>query len=92
MTFNTYLHLSIPLIVLTILTLSDHTHGFGARRNYHSYHHISQSSQGRAKSSSSSPGVSSIQDETERLLERAAHIREISAQCTGPICIRKKQF
>ena len=82
MTFNTTsIRLSITYLILTLLAITDSVHGFGARHNYHSYHHISQSSQGQSsKSSSTTTGTSSTQDETERLLERAAHIRQLLEQ------------
>ena len=90
MTFNTSLRLTTPLVVFTLLAMRNIAFGFGARRNYHSYHHISQSSDGQPKSTSQ-PEPSSLQEETERLLERAAHIREISAQFAETLCIKRRE-
>ena len=67
---------------------------FGARRQYHSYHHISQSkghgrtirgNNGKTIDNQDSSSSSKIapQDETEILLERAARIRALSAQING---------
>ena len=97
MTSNISIRLLIASVMMLVLAMTDSVHGFGARRNYHSYHHLSQKKQAKlskprpsAKSSArSSARSSSTEDETEELLERAARIREISAQFAGPLCIRQ---
>ncbi len=98
--------------VLCLICATLHIHAFGARRQYHSYHHISQKkrhtrrsdrhisgSRQNKYSSSSNTSISSaasnshgtnvsenrilsstLIDETELLLQRAAHIRELNAR------------
>ena len=69
------------LLTVSIVLTIDTVDGFGRRRGYHSYHHLSQSNHGNHSSSSSSTTEHAlIQEETERLLERAAHIRKLSAE------------
>ena len=52
---------------------------FGSRRQYHSYHHISQSSNGNRNISVTASSVSSSKEEVEQILRKAAQIRRRAA-------------
>ena len=85
MTFNIAIRLVTLLLVVLLVSLPAAVTGFGARRQYHSYHHLSQQSTKKKTKKNikrtihHSPSSSSL-SETEMLLERAAKIRALSAQ------------
>lgn len=88
MTFPNVLRLIIPtlLLLLSVFYICE-VHSFGARRNYHSYHHLSQrSSTNKRKYLRSSQPISTSKQEdleAERILEKAAEIRRYLAQREG---------
>jgi nitrogen regulatory protein PII len=79
---------TIRLVIQTLLILSAfftcEVHGFGARRDYHSYHHISKRSNKKMSSTSMSASQSE-EIEVERILEKAAEIRRNLAELDGKV-------
>lgn len=103
-------HLLMLIVTLLMSSISMQVDAFGARRQYHSYHHISQKKEtsrslrrnigktyspnddvdSSTKSNNiSSPSTTAAMSliETELLLERAAHIRELNARRRGEVVL-----
>ena len=68
---------TLPLI-FCMTSIPHGVEAFGARRQYHSYHHFQAKNGKNSLRQSDRRASASIQDETEMLLERAEKIRDIS--------------
>ena len=81
MNLITFVLLSALCLLLSLDEKNTVSAAFGSRRQYHSYHHISQSAsrnRGR-KISISAPSATSSQEEIEHILRKAAQIRRRAA-------------
>jgi hypothetical protein len=81
---------SILLIIQTLLILSAsltcEVQGFSARRDYHSYHHISKRRNKKISSKKSSIYASKNEDtEVAKILAKAAKIRRNLAELDGKV-------
>jgi nitrogen regulatory protein PII len=83
MTFPDTIRLLIQTLLILSAFLTCEVQGFGARRDYHSYHHISKRSNRKISSSISSSQNEEI--EVEKILEKAAEIRRNLAELDGKV-------
>jgi nitrogen regulatory protein PII len=85
MTIPNSIRLPIQTLVLTSALLTCEVHGFGARRDYHSYHHISKRSNKKISAASSMTTSENEEVDVQRILQKAAEIRRNLAELDGKV-------
>jgi hypothetical protein len=85
MTFPNAVKLFIQTLLLLSAFLTCEVQSFGARRDYHSYHHISKRTKRKMSAASALSASQDEKDEHKKILKKAAEIRKNLAELDGKV-------